>query len=179
MKKCANPSCNNRTNNPRFCSKSCSATTTNKEVPKRIRKTKCKKCDNITKSYRNTLCEKHHKEYMESKSSFVEELTLEEIWNKESLKDLHPSSRSAYIRTTGRTKFKDLLKQPCANCGYDKHVELCHIKPIRDFLITDKLKDVNSTTNVVQLCPNCHWEFDKGLFDITKIVASGRLELKP
>ena len=49
---------------------------------------------------------------------------------------------------------------PCAKCGYDKHVELAHIKPISKFGDESKLSDVNSENNVIQLCPNCHWEFD-------------------
>ena len=49
-----------------------------------------------------------------------------------------------------------------------KHVELCHIKPIHSFSETSTLGEINSENNVVQLCPNCHWEFDNGFLDIIK-----------
>ena len=48
----------------------------------------------------------------------------------------------------------------CANCGYDKHVELAHIKAVADFDDDTLLSVVNSPDNVLSLCPNCHWEFD-------------------
>ena len=51
----------------------------------------------------------------------------------------------------------------CAACGYSKHTEVCHIRPIRDFPITALISDVNDPSNLIRLCPNCHWEFDHGL----------------
>ena len=53
----------------------------------------------------------------------------------------------------------------CAKCGYDKHVELCHIKDIANFDDDSLLSEVNSRNNIIQLCPNCHWEFDNGYRD--------------
>lgn len=58
---------------------------------------------------------------------------------------------------------------PCSNCGYSKHIQLCHIKPIKDFSDDTLLKDVNSPDNIIQLCPNCHWEFDHGLLNLKEI----------
>jgi hypothetical protein len=51
----------------------------------------------------------------------------------------------------------------CAHCGYDKHYEVCHIKPVASFLETDLMSDINSLDNLIALCPNHHWEFDNGL----------------
>lgn len=164
LKNCLN--CQTPTYNPKFCSKTCSAQVTNKLYPKRIRKTICTRCKTITKSYRHTLCDLHHKEYMNNKFEVLKELTLQDYWSKDSLKNLHPSSKNAHIRAQARSNFKDLISKPCHNCGYDKHVELCHIKPIRDFLPTSKIKEVNSYDNLIQLCPNCHWEFDNGLITL-------------
>lgn len=56
----------------------------------------------------------------------------------------------------------------CNNCGYNKHVELCHIKPITSFDPSATIREVNALSNVVQLCPNCHWEFDNGLLNLNK-----------
>ncbi len=95
--------------------------------------------------------------------------TLEFYFSKDSLKNLHQSSKSAHIRLLGRSWFKDMVELPCANCNYDKHVELCHIKAIKDFPQTATLKEVNCKENLIQLCPNCHWEFDNGLLDISHL----------
>lgn len=64
-------------------------------------------------------------------------------------------------------------KRVC-QCGYDKHVEVCHIKAIRDFDLKTKIKDINSKENLVLLCPNCHWEFDNGLLTLKNVGNSSR-----
>lgn len=51
----------------------------------------------------------------------------------------------------------------CENCGYSKHVEFCHIKPISEFGESATLSEVNAENNVAILCRNCHWEMDHGL----------------
>ncbi len=51
-------------------------------------------------------------------------------------------------------------KRVCAHCGYDKHVEICHIKAVKDFPNTSTIGDINKEDNLILLCPNCHWEFD-------------------
>lgn len=51
----------------------------------------------------------------------------------------------------------------CFICGYDKHVEICHIKDIQDFDSNAKVSEINDENNLVALCANCHWEFDHGL----------------
>lgn len=48
----------------------------------------------------------------------------------------------------------------CEKCGYDKHVEICHIKSVSSFPDEAYLKEINSPSNLLYLCPNCHWEFD-------------------
>ena len=64
---------------------------------------------------------------------------------------------------------KHLTKIPCANCGYEKHVELYHIKSVASFGDETILSVVNSEDNVIQLCRNCHWELDHGILDINTI----------
>lgn len=164
MKNCEN--CGIETKNPKYCSKSCAAIQTGKLFPKRKITRICIKCDNLVKSYRHSRCELHHTEYMLTRFDAVKELTLKDYWSKDSLKNLHPSSKNAHIRAQARSNFKDLTSKPCAKCGYNKHVELCHIKPIREFNENSKIKDINSYGNLIQLCPNCHWEFDNYLFKL-------------
>lgn len=154
--------CNKETTNPSYCSKSCSAKHTNVLYPKKKTKKKCIVCGESVKSYKHSRCESHQKEYLNNRFEVLKDLTLESYWKKDSLKNLHTSSKNAHIRAQARNNFKDLLSKPCYFCGYDKHVELCHIKPISQFKPTDKIRDVNSYKNLIQLCPNCHWEFDNG-----------------
>lgn len=86
--------------------------------------------------------------------------TLGEYRNLESVKGKHPSWVYAHVRGMARSKFKKLLSLPCAHCGYSKHVELAHVKPLSSFPDSALLSEINSEENVIQLCPNCHWEFD-------------------
>ena len=142
--------CSKPTNNPRFCSKSCSAKVTNREYAKRKMKERlCKKCgctldyDKIRK-----VCDA---------CLIPEDKTIEQaIYTKH-----HKSSAFALIRTRARSVTKD-RPQTCVNCGYDKHVEVCHIKPISSYSLDTLVSIVNSPNNLVLLCPNCHWEYDKG-----------------
>lgn len=63
---------------------------------------------------------------------------------------------NARIRSLARSRIE--LK-PC-KCGYSKHVEVCHIKPIASFDDNATIAEINSKENLVCMCPNCHWEFD-------------------
>ena len=163
--------CGEITNNPKFCSRSCSATYTNKKHPKRKRKTICGKdgCNLITKSYKHTLCEDHWGEHNEWRVNNIKNKTIGEYRNRNSVKGKHPSWLHAGIRGLCRTWLKHLSIKPCANCGYDKHVELCHIKGVSEFDDSALLCEVNSEENVIQLCRNCHWEFDNGLIELDNI----------
>lgn len=152
-----------------FCNRSCSTAFANTTSPKRKLLSNCVKCDKPRKDYRSTLCVEHHKEYIASRFEYTQELTLEDYWSKKSLSNLHASSKNAHIRSLARSRFKDLISKPCANCGYSKHVELCHIKPLKSFSKDAKIKEINSYENLIQLCPNCHWEFDKGYINLKDI----------
>lgn len=156
--------CGEETRNPKFCSRSCSASHTNKTSPKRKIKRKCRKCDNKVRSYRSTLCQAHWEEHTEWSKLNRRSKTIAEVVERRS--NLHRSSAYADIRNFARFDHQDLLSKPCSSCGYDKHVELCHIKPISKFTLEATINEVNAASNVIQLCPNCHWEFDNGLLDL-------------
>jgi hypothetical protein len=164
MNLCIN--CGKETKNPKFCSKSCSAAYNNKIFPKRKIKKKCKKCDLTIFKTGSRFCKVHSDEY-KNRSIKIQSKTIGEYRNKESIKGLHTSSKHVHVRGLARNKYKDLTKEPCKNCGYDKHVELCHIKPIREFSDDALISEVNNINNIIQLCPNCHWEFDNGLLNIS------------
>lgn len=77
-----------------------------------------------------------------------------------SVKDKHPSWINSHVRQFARYWLNHLRLEPCRHCGYDKHVELAHIKPISEYSIDATLGEINSEENIIPLCPNCHWEFD-------------------
>lgn len=161
--KCFNPNCSNETSNPKFCSRSCSASYSNSLNPKRKLTRKCLECDSIVFSYRHYRCKKHLDLYKKNK---YQDFTIGQYRQKESLKDKHRSWLHSHIRNFARTWFKDLTKLPCSKCGYYKHVELCHIIPVSSFPDDAKLSEVNSLKNLIQLCRNCHWELDNFHFKI-------------
>ena len=72
---------------------------------------------------------------------------------------------NTYARIRDKAKYvvKHLGWSCCQNCGYDKHFEICHIKAIKDFPKDTLLSVVNDPSNLIPLCPNCHWEFDRGI----------------
>lgn len=154
-----------------FCSKSCAATYNNKgrqKNPPTIRT--CKHCNSkFTRNKLNkrstTLCADCRAKF-DIRSDFLKTLTLGEYQAKESVADKHPSWLNSHIRGLNRSWNKDMTKLPCANCNYDKHVELCHKKAITSFSLTTTLGEINARENNIQLCRNCHWEYDHGLLKI-------------
>ncbi len=157
--------CNKETKNLNYCSKSCAAKQNNK-IPKRKLKRKCEYCDSIVRNYKSNLCITHFNLKKQNSSDFIKNQTLSDYCNRESIKRLHPSSKFANVRLLGKSWHKDMIKLPCYNCGYNKHVELAHIKPLSSFPLDSTIGEVNSINNVIQLCPNCHWEFDNGKLDL-------------
>jgi predicted nucleic-acid-binding Zn-ribbon protein len=97
-----------------------------------------------------------HEGYYKKTQELVEQ-------NKESVKGKHPSWINSHIRQFNRSWNRLKTKLPCNNCGYTKHVELAHIKAVSSFDKTTTLGEINSPDNVIQLCPNCHWEFDNSI----------------
>lgn len=55
---------------------------------------------------------------------------------------------------------RSLPPSGCSKCPYDKHVELAHIRAISSFPEDTILNVINNPSNLMWLCPNCHWEFD-------------------
>ena len=150
--------CNKETNNPKFCNRSCAATYNNKHYIKRTAKINlCKSCGSPT-ILRRKYC---------SKCNSISRLdyTLDQA-----TKVYRKHHRSALFNLV-RSRAKPVMNQNnilkiCYNCGYNKHVEVCHIISLFTFPLTAKLSEVNHIKNLVYLCPNCHWEFDNGLINI-------------
>lgn len=61
----------------------------------------------------------------------------------------------------------------CVVCGYDKHIEIAHIKAVSDFDDNTTIAEINDINNLIGLCPNHHWEYDNGILDINKYIDHG------
>lgn len=90
------------------------------------------------------------------------------------------SARFQKIRNDARYKCEKAGKlTKCSKCPYDKHVEVAHIKPIKDFPLDTPISVVNAWDNLIILCPNCHWEHDHGQDVNRKICPScGKRKIK-
>lgn len=156
--------CRKPISNPKFCSRSCSASYNNIRMPKRERNKICKECDTrILSNY--TYCsqcwKKKQAHFWYSKTS---KLTYKDVAGKRSYQ------KHSRIREWARkTYVKFNLPLYCANCKYDKHHHVCHIRAIRDFPETATISEINAISNLIALCPNCHWEMDNGFLDIHNV----------
>lgn len=159
----------------KFCSKSCAAKYNNKVTPKRartsLRKCKTEECQSMLYSNLNgnrSFCPscidlKRHYHGM-----VREEATIEEVIKRRG------TNTYDSIRGNCHTQYKQEKKNPlCEHCGYNKHIEICHIRPISSFPKDTKLKVVNARENILFLCPNCHWEFDHNLLSLNEIRVVG------
>lgn len=54
----------------------------------------------------------------------------------------------------------------CAICGYDKHVEIAHVRSVSGFDNDTTIAEINSINNLIALCPNHHWEYDNGILKL-------------
>ena len=149
--------CEKHTSNPKFCSRSCAASYNNKKVPKRKPEHKCLDCGNPITANR-ARCMEHYLIWIKNKE--VKDMTLKEaIYEKH-----HKSSAFSLVRTRARAIGKKLGFTKCLKCGYNKHIEIAHIKPISSFSDDIMISEINSKQNIMPLCPNCHWEYDHNLW---------------
>ncbi len=139
--------CGKETTNPKFCSRSCAAITTNKAKKKRGLTKKCKTCDNLVKSIHVHCIVCRH---------IVKDMTLQET---EALYSRHHrSSAYALVRSRARSIGRKLGWNTCISCGYNKHVEIAHKQPISSYSKDTLISVINNPNNLIPLCPNCHWE---------------------
>ena len=151
-----------RINNTHYCSRKCSKAYQVKKYKLSIRKT-CPYCQRLIDG-RSTKCRNCAPE-----TEKIKKMTLLEYQEKESVKGRHASWINSHVRNFTRSWNRDLQKLPCQKCGYSRHVELCHVKAVQSFDKSTLLGIVNDPSNLVVLCPNCHWEFDNGYLSIEDI----------
>ena len=126
-----------------FCDNSCSATHNNKLREKK-QKTKVEK---EKKPIFNYLIGVRKKEFFEIKGIYYKFRAV-----------IRKHAHYIYNQNNGEKK--------CKICGYDKHIQVCHIKSVSSFNDDSFITDINSMENLVGLCPNHHWEYDNGYIKI-------------
>lgn len=174
----------------KFCTQSCAAQFNNKKFPKRTKVesagvcqrcgkegiwkrcpsgafSRRKYCDNC---YNNVLVENARKNITASLKkngndwAEIANMTKEEVFSRSSTWQI---ARTA-IRKHGLSIYRYSGKPyVCMVCGYDYHVEICHVKDVKDFGGQSLISEINDTSNLIALCPNHHKEFDDGHIQLT------------
>ena len=135
----------------KFCNHTCAAIFTNKKRDKKPIKIKIKKvCLSV-------------EEKAERRFNFLKGKTKDEIFSKHSN---WQSARTSIRNHAGKVYAGKNMERECENCGYNKHVEIAHIKSVSSFSGSATIEEMNHVNNLIGLCPNCHWEFDNGLLKI-------------
>ncbi len=147
------PVCGQETKNPKFCSRSCAAKVNNVLVPKRRPCGLCSVCG-IAIPRRNRYCLEHRPNKPLDRSQPIR--TVADGSD-------HPACRYARLRQDARRHYLSANPYRCVQCGYDKHLEVSHKRPVSSFSLDTPIAVVNALDNLVGLCPNHHWEFDHGL----------------
>ena len=135
-----------------YCSRQCAAKKNNK-TPKRKLSKQCSGCNALV--YSGYM-------YCASCHSGGKHLKSNKHMHSRSIREViscKGSNKYGAIRCHARsiTKCRD---QVCEVCKYDKHVETCHKKEIKDFPLDTKIEVVNHPMNLSVLCRNHHWELD-------------------
>lgn len=173
MKICIN--CNNdftpKDSRQKFCSRSCGALFNN-----RAKEATCSVCSGAFVRDKSTnvgryrkicnMCIKSNKDVRFAK---IKQQTIEQYYSSLNWKAGHPQHRWNHIRKLCRSWNQELKKNGCQACGYQLHVEYCHIKPVASFPLTATLGEVNDPSNILILCRNHHWEQENGYLDVSSL----------
>lgn len=73
---------------------------------------------------------------------------------------------SKHARVIYANSYKD---KKCIICGYDKYIEISHIKSVSKFDNNSLVEDINNINNLMALCPNHHKEYDNGILRIKQV----------
>lgn len=80
------------------------------------------------------------------------------------------SARTEFRRQASKSFEESGKEKKCAVCGYDKHIDIAHIKAVSEFSEDTLVSEISKASNLIALCPNHHWEYDHGLLDITPYI---------
>ena len=142
----------------KFCTRSCGASYNNKFRKREKILKLCSGCK-APISRKATKCVKCHGNSLVS----VDALTKGELIARSK----YWVQYRAVVAKNARRVYKNSgEKYACDLCGYDIHVEIGHIKDVKDFPESATVGEINNIKNLVPLCPNHHWEFDHDLLQI-------------
>jgi hypothetical protein len=138
-----------------FCNSSCAAKFNNKKFPKRKKHANtCKLCGEFVPKPRR-VCDDCLQ---------VTQVLLKQT--KGELLDILGGSQTllrARISNHARRYYQGEFE--CKICSYNKHVEICHKKPVSSFPLSALIRDINAPANLVALCATHHRELDLKLMD--------------
>jgi hypothetical protein len=149
IKHCFNPTCSNEAK-VKFCSRSCAATYNNSIVPKRKPEHKCTVCDSPTTANK-VICSAACREKKYAFHTTIGELKAKSVRSAQVYNQLRQRSRKLAIM---------FFKMKCWDCGWDEHVEVCHINELSALPDDTLILDATKVENFLLLCPNHHWKFD-------------------
>ena len=92
-----------------------------------------------------------------------------EIMTRRELIEKRGSRQSARIAIASHARKLYMLSgrsKQCGVCGYDKHIEICHMRAVSSFSDDSFIGEINDLNNLVALCPNHHWEFDNNQLEL-------------
>lgn len=185
--------CGALTDNPRFCNRSCSAQFNNRKYPKRVSTTSptrlCEKCGEVIylKKIPNGRNQYGVRRFCNKCLPVIQSENVKKrnlIKNghdgysldttKGELKSIAKTGeriRATITRFARAIYFETFPDPKCEICGYNSHVEVCHIIASSKFNDDAKLSEINRIENLIGLCPNHHWEFDSGMMPMEQINA--------
>lgn len=136
----------------KFCSHRCSAGYHHKIGAYKKRPRKVRKCSSCDKETQYDWLQSTSRKFCRAcwKAKLI-------IFENKSKGDVPRRSIAAHARAVCQEREKQ-----CAICGYRHHVEVCHKRAVKDFPETATIAEINSSDNLILLCPNHHWEFDRG-----------------
>ncbi len=154
--------CGTKTHNPKFCSRSCSAKTANAIRPKRkkLKRYYCRICSTETSGY------KRYCSPCKSAEKHLRWQTLGDMLQR--FPGFAQTTSLAPLRIRAKKVLVSLNKTSCEVCGYARHVEAAHIKPVSSFSLDTLITTINSADNLAALCPTHHWELDNGFVQLNR-----------
>ena len=113
---------------------------------------------------RNSSGIRAKREYVRKlRKNLIIDLTKGELFGK---RNGYQSARASIRELAYNTYINSNSELSCKVCGYDKHIEVCHIRSVSLFSSEATLREINDISNLVALCPNHHWEFDHELLEL-------------
>jgi hypothetical protein len=134
------------TKRKKFCNRSCSASFNNNGIKR------------VKKLYKN-----NKKTERKSEKINISDLTKGEIFKRYGS---YQGGRSMICKNAKRAYNESGRDKKCFECGYERKIDIAHIRSVSSFPLDSKISEINDINNLLALCPNHHSEFDDGYLKI-------------